>query len=106
MSLYLKLSEVSEKFSSLDKLHNITDLCLTFFRSKGNGKIVIDNEWNKIRLSTEDYKRAEQYWIRKVSQSVVKLFESGKLQSLRPEAVWDEGQFLKIVTSGGDLVSC
>ena len=89
-----------ERFSSLDKLHKITALCLKFIRSKGNGKTVINNDWKKIRLSAEDYKRAEQYWVRRVSQSVVKLFESGKLQSLRPEAVWDEGQFLKIVTSG------
>ena len=97
------VSEVinAEKFSSLDKLHKITALCLKFVKTKGNGKGTIDNDWKKIRLTVDDYARAEQFWVRSVSQSVLKMYESGKLQSLRPSAVWDEeGQFLKVVASG------
>ena len=98
-----QISEVIdiEKFSCLDRLHKITAICFKFMHSRGNGKNVLDCDWNKIKLTPEDYKRAEQYWVRNVSHSVVKLYESGKLQSLRPSPVWDEeGQFLKIVTSG------
>ena len=91
----------ASKFSNIEKLHKITALCLKFARSKGNGKETLDVDWKKIKLSPEDYERAELYWVRIVSQSVVRLFELGKLQPLRPLAIWDEkGKFLKVVTSG------
>ena len=50
---------------------------------------------------------AEEYWVKDVSQSVIDLYDAGKLQSLRPAKVWDaSGQFLKVVTSGrlGELL--
>ncbi|NRA93174.1 MAG: hypothetical protein HRU26_10915 [Psychroserpens sp.] len=91
----------AKKFSSLERLHKVTAFCLKFTMSRGNGKGKLDNNWQKVKLSTEDFKRAELYWLKIVSGSVVKMYESGKLQSLRPVKVWDEeGKFLKVVTSG------
>ena len=88
------------KFSDIGKLHKLTALCLKFALSKGNGKGQIGS-WKNVRLTVEDYKRAEIFWIKEVSKSVVNLFKADKLQSLRPIAVWDgDGQFLKIVASG------
>ena len=90
-----------EKFSDLFRLHKHTALCLKFVRSKGNGKSIIDCDWRKVKLTPEDYRCAEEYWVKKVSEHVLLLYNSGKLQSLRPSMVWDErGQFLKVVTSG------
>ena len=89
-----------KKFSDVGKLHKITALCFKFAQSRGNGKKTVGN-WKGIQLTPQDYKRAESYWIKEVSRSVVKSYKAEKLQSLRPTAVWDEnGQFLKIVTSG------
>ena len=91
----------ASKFSSLHKLHKVTALCLKFASSRGNGKGSIDSDWRKVKLSSDDYKKAEQYWIRVVSDCVHQLYKAGKLQSLRPVQVWDEqGKFLKVVTSG------
>ena len=91
----------ADKFSCLKKLHKVTALCLKFVMSKGNGKGKLDNNWQKVKLSPEDFKRAELYWLKVVSASVVTMYEAGKLQSLRPETVWDaEGKFLKVITSG------
>ncbi|MCP3850322.1 MAG: hypothetical protein GY694_08820 [Gammaproteobacteria bacterium] len=91
----------ASKFSSLDRLHKVTALCLKFATSRGNGKGQLDSDWRKVKLGPEDFKRAELYWLKDVSSAVVKLYETGKLQSLRPVTVWDaEGKFLKVVTSG------
>ena len=95
------------KFSDLDKLHKHTALCLKFARSKGNGKPNLDSDWRKIKLTSEDFKAAELYWVKKVSESVVQLYRAGKLDSLRPVSVWeDDGKFVKVVTSGrlGELL--
>ena len=90
-----------EKYTDIEKLHKLTALCLKFLRSKGNGKKKVDCDWKKIKLTPEDYRNAELYWIKKVSESVITLYNAQKLQSLRPSQVWDEnGQFLKVVTSG------
>ena len=96
----------AEKFSDVGKLHKLTALCLKFACSRGTGRKE-SGDWRKIKLMPDDYEKAEQYWIKEVSHSVVKLYDSGKLQSLRPSRVWDEkGQFVKIVTSGrlGELL--
>ena len=95
-----------EKFSDVEKLHKLTALCLKFVHARGTGRKESSN-WKEIKLTPQDYEGAENYWIKQVSSSVVKLYKSGKLQSLRPTGVWDEkGQFLKIVTSGrlGELL--
>ena len=90
-----------EKFSDIGRLHKTTALCLKFIKSKGNGKGKLDADWTKIRVSPGEYKAGEMYWVKKVSKSVLNLYESGKLQSLRPLKLWDEqGKFLKVVTSG------
>ena len=89
------------KFSNMDKLHKHTALVLKFARSKGNGKPMLDCDWKKIVLNPEDFRAAEQFWIKKVSESVLIMYEKGKLQSLRPAKIWDDGgNYLKIVTSG------
>ena len=96
-----------DKFSSLDKLHKHTALCLKFARSKGNGKPMVDCDWKKIILGPEDYREAELFWIKRVSDSVLKMYEKGKLQSLRPTTIWDDnGNYLRVVTSGrlGELL--
>ena len=73
---------------------------MKFAKSRGTGRKQ-SSDWRKIKLTPEDFDMAERYWIKEVSYSVIKLFDAGKLQSLRPAKVWDEtGQFLKIVTSG------
>ena len=85
----------------MDKLHKHTALCLKCARSKGNGKQKIDCNWKKIKLSPENYKSAEQFWVKKVSEQVLRLYKSGKLQSLRATTTWDQdGNFLKVITSG------
>ena len=90
-----------EKYSDIHRLHKHTALCLKFAKSRGNGKGKIDCDWKKIKLTPEDYLNAEKYWIKKVSEHVVVLYNSQKLQSLRPSLVWeDNGQFTKVVTSG------
>ena len=90
-----------DKFSDLHKLHKHTAICIKFARSKGNGKKKLDNEWNRIKITPAEYEAAERYWVKKVSESVVQLYQAGKLDSLRASSVWDEkGNFLKIVTSG------
>ena len=95
-----------EKYSDIEKLHKLTALCLKYAHSRGTGRKK-SNDWRKIQLLPEDYRKAEQYWIKEVSYNVIKLYNAGKLQSLRPIKVWDEkGQFLKVVTSGrlGELL--
>ena len=88
------------KFSDLDKLHKHTAICIKFARSRGNGKGKLDS-WKNIKITPEEYKAAELYWLKVVSNTVVKLYNAGKLDSLRPVSVWDDkGQFIKIVTSG------
>ena len=90
-----------DKFSDIGRLHKHTALCLKFANSRGNGKTAIDSDWKRVKLTPEDYERAEQFWIKRVSESVSLMYNSGKLQSLRPSLVWDErGHFLKVVTSG------
>ena len=96
-----------EKFSSLHNLHKHTALCLKFARSRGNGKPALDCNWKKIVLSPDDYREAEKFWVKKVSESVLKLYEKGKLQSLRPSTNWDDsGNYRKVITSGrlGELL--
>ena len=96
----------AEKYSDIERLHKTTALCLKFAQSRGTGRKE-SNNWKDIKLMPEDYQKAEEYWIKDVSRSVVDLYDTGKLQSLRPVKVWDaNGQFLKIVTSGrlGELL--
>ena len=89
------------KFSDLDKLHKVTAICIKFARSKGNGKGGKLDSWRNIKISPEEYRAAELYWVKVVSERVVKSYNAGKLNSLRPVSVWDEkGLFVKIVTSG------
>ena len=89
------------KFSDLDKLHKHTAICIKFVRSKGNGKGGNLDSWRNIKITPEEYQAAELYWVKVVSEKVVKSYNAGKLNSLRPVSVWDEkGQFVKIVTSG------
>ena len=76
-----------QKFSSLDKLHKHNAPCLKFAKSRGNVKTNLDNDWTRIKLSIEDYKAAENYWVKRVSESVYKLYEAGKLLLLRPIAI-------------------
>ena len=90
-----------DKFSDINKLHKHTALCLKFVKSKGNGKKSMDCNWKKIKLSPDDYRNAELFWIKRVSKSVIPLYNAQKLQSLRPSLVWDEsGHFMRVVTSG------
>ena len=96
----------AEKYSDIQKLHKITAICFKFIQSKGTGR-KLSKDWKDIKLMPEDYKKAEEYWVKDVSQSVIDLYDAGKLQSLRPAKVWDaSGQFLKVVTSGrlGELL--
>ena len=89
------------KFSDLEKLHKHTAICIKFVQSKGNGKGGKVDSWKNIKITPEEYKAAELYWVKVVSEMVVKSYNAGKLNSLRPVSVWDEkGQFVKIVTSG------
>ena len=92
-----------EKYSDLHKLHKVTALCLKFIKpvKKVDKNTSKGNSFKDIKITPEEYKSAENYWLKQVCYSTLKMFEEGKLESLRPIKVWDsENNYLKVVTSG------
>ena len=92
-----------EKYSNLHKLHKVTALCLKFVKSvkKKHKNTTQSMSFKDIKITPEEYKSAENYWLKQVCYSTLELFEDGKLESLRPIKVWDsECNYLKVVTSG------
>ena len=91
-------------FSDIYKLHRVTAICIKFVRSRTNNienKKKVTGSWKDIRITADDLKEAEIYWIKEESKCVLKLMEQGKLDSLRPIKIWDaQGKYLKVVTSG------
>ena len=97
----------ASKYSELSKLTKVTAYVFKaiehFKELKSDGRkcSVLNVEWKNVEVSVRNYRDAEMYWEREVSKSVMKLYEKGKLTSLRPVPMWqDYGKFRKVVTSG------
>ena len=89
------------KFSSLARLNRVTAVCLIFAGSRGNGKPVLRRRDERVDITVEHLQKAELFWLKTVNKEVVRLYQSGKLSSLRPSLVWNhQGKFAQVVTSG------
>ena len=89
-------------YSSLDFLLKVTAYIIRFIHSlRGPKPDKIEADWRRVVLTAEDFAAAESYWMRDMSESVVYMYESGKLSSLNPSLEWDNtGKYQKVVTSG------
>ena len=89
------------KYSSLARLNRVTAVCLIFAGSRGNGKGKLREPGELVSIKVEHLEKAEMFWLKEVNKDSVRLYEGGKLSSLRPALVWNEqGKFAQVVTSG------